>query len=148
MAAKSICSIDGCDKPRESRGWCANHNRRWVKYGDPLGGRPSPGEGPRFYQDVVLPYADKDSCLAWPFGRTSKGYGKIWVDGKTHLVSRLACAHAHGEAPTLTHEAAHSCGKGHEGCVNPHHLRWATRTENFADKIIHGTNTGARRVHR
>src|SRR5690606_29105850 len=50
-----------------------------------------------------------------------------------------------GPPPTVEHEAAHSCGKGHEGCVNPHHLRWATSTENKADTLIHGTrNRGER----
>lgn len=37
-------------------------------------------------------------------------------------------------------DAAHSCGKGHLGCVNPKHLRWDTRSGNFADKIAHGTH--------
>lgn len=27
-----------------------------------------------------------------------------------------------------------------EGCVNPRHLRWATRSENHADKLDHGTH--------
>lgn len=33
-----ICSIDGCGKPHKSRGWCNPHYRRWLTYGDPLGG--------------------------------------------------------------------------------------------------------------
>jgi DNA-binding transcriptional regulator YiaG len=37
-------------------------------------------------------------------------------------------------------DAAHSCGKGHEGCVNPAHLRWDTRSGNFSDKLAHGTD--------
>jgi len=49
------------------------------------------------------------------------------------------CILAHGEPPTPAHQASHSCGKGHEGCVSPRHLRWATASENEADKIDHGT---------
>ena len=48
------------------------------------------------------------------------------------------CELAHGEAPPR-YEAAHSCGRGHLGCVNPRHLRWATSKENKADMIVHGT---------
>jgi hypothetical protein len=44
-----------------------------------------------------------------------------------------------GPPPSPDHEAAHSCGRGHEGCVNPKHLRWATHKENQADKEGHGT---------
>jgi hypothetical protein len=36
-------------------------------------------------------------------------------------------------------QAAHSCGNGHLGCVNPHHLRWVTPKENAADRDDHGT---------
>lgn len=39
--AKAICSIDGCEKPRVGRGWCARHWYRWKTHGDPLGGGPS-----------------------------------------------------------------------------------------------------------
>lgn len=49
------------------------------------------------------------------------------------------CMVAHGEPPTGSHEAAHSCGNGREGCVNPRHLRWATPVENQSDKVAHGT---------
>jgi hypothetical protein len=28
--------------------------------------------------------------------------------------------------PPLGALAAHSCGRGHDGCVDPRHLRWAT----------------------
>ena len=32
----AACSIEGCDRPVKSRGWCAAHYKRWREYGDPL----------------------------------------------------------------------------------------------------------------
>jgi hypothetical protein len=30
------CSIEGCEKPMWTRGWCGMHYQRWQKYGNPL----------------------------------------------------------------------------------------------------------------
>jgi len=102
------------------------------------------GEPFRFYCDVVLPY-DGDECLIWPYGRTGRGYARVRADGKEQYVYRLLCEERDGPPPTPKHQAAHSCGKGRAGCVNKRHVRWATRSENEADKVLHGTsNRGSR----
>lgn len=31
-----ICSIEGCEKPVQARGWCSMHYKRWEEHGDPL----------------------------------------------------------------------------------------------------------------
>jgi hypothetical protein len=54
----------------------------------------------------------------------------------------MVCIHTQGSAPSDEHEVAHLCGKGHEGCINPHHLSWKTSKENNADKLKHGTYNG------
>jgi hypothetical protein len=69
----------------------------------------------------------------------SNGYANIQRNGKKELVSRIVCGAVNGPAPTPKHEAAHSCGMGHKGCISPKHLRWATRKENEDDKFLHGT---------
>lgn len=40
---KPMCSIEGCPRNREARGWCATHYMRWRTYGDPL--HPSQRKG-------------------------------------------------------------------------------------------------------
>lgn len=35
MAHKGQCSIDGCDYPAKTRGWCQAHYMRWYMKGDP-----------------------------------------------------------------------------------------------------------------
>ncbi len=37
------CAIEGCVLPPKYRGWCNGHYRRWVRWGDPLGGRVKDG---------------------------------------------------------------------------------------------------------
>lgn len=34
--AKSTCSVDGCEVPARSRGWCSKHYQRWRAHGDPV----------------------------------------------------------------------------------------------------------------
>jgi len=83
-----------------------------------------------------------DECLVFPFSRDRKGYGVVWVkkaDFRRRTgAHRLMCELAHGEPPSSRLEAAHSCGMGRNGCVNPRHLRWATRKENAQDAVAHG----------
>ncbi len=140
MATHRICKVDGCDKPiSDRRDMCGSHYGRWKRHGDPLAGRVLEGEPDRYFRDVVLAYVG-DDCLIWPYSRGARGYGRLYQKGSMCLVSRLVCAETEGPAPTPEHEAAHSCGKGHLGCVSPKHVRWATSAENKADKILHGTH--------
>lgn len=146
--ARKICSIEGCGRPRDARGYCKRHYMRLRSHGDPIGGALTRGHVQEYYKHVVLNY-DGDDCLIWPFYRNEKGYAK-WTrsPSQTRLVSRMVCEDVYGPAPTERHQAAHSCGKGHEGCVTKKHLRWALPTENEADKLLHGTdNRGERSGH-
>lgn len=120
------------------------HYNRWREHGDPLAGRTVRGELLRYFSDVVLTY-EGDECLIWPFNRNPGGYGRVSIDGREQLVSRRVCEEANGPPPTPEHHAAHSCGKGHEGCCTKRHLSWKTGTENMADKLLHGTDTRGER---
>jgi len=83
-------------------------------------------------------YPHKDWCLMWPFSKT-RGYGTFGYLGKGYYAHRFMCQLTHGEAPSPNHQAAHSCGNGHLGCVNPNHLSWKTQSENQLDCREHGT---------
>jgi hypothetical protein len=139
------CSIDGCERVVAARGWCFSHYKRWLRYGDPKAGRTARNEARKFI-DRALEFSDKSECLRWPYGGAGNGYGKVHYSGnRNQFAHRVVCELAHGRAPSHRHYAAHSCGNGHLGCVNPHHLSWKTPAENSADQKLHGTvNRGAR----
>lgn len=141
---QSTCTIEGCVRAHSARGWCSAHYRRWLRHGSPVSGRTPPGDLMKFITEVAIPYSG-DGCLTWPYGLDDYGYGQIHVDGQRKGVHRLVCEAVRGPSPSLDHEAAHSCGKGHEGCISPNHIRWDTPAGNHADKLAHGThNRGTR----
>jgi HNH endonuclease len=144
MPEAKLCSIDGCGKQVKNRGYCTAHYKRWWRHGDPLAGRTPNGEPARFLTEVAYPYAG-DECLRWPYGHNGDGYGQITHGGKHTYVHRKVCEEVHGPAPSDEHETAHSCGNGHLGCITPNHLRWATMSENHADRVIHGTSNRGER---
>lgn len=90
------------------------------------------------------------ACLIWPYSRNrQKGYGNFGFEGEMHYAHRFMCELVHGTPPTPGHQAAHSCGNGHLGCVNPRHLFWRTNSENQYERRWHGrrnreTKNGAR----
>ena len=131
-----VCSVDGCDSAVLARGWCCRHYNRWAKHGDPMVCKTTQAafRELRRWIERHVGYSGAE-CLIWPFARHRDGRAKMGEE----IPSRLMCRLAHGQPPTTLHEAAHSCGKGHDGCVHPQHLRWATRSENHFDKLIHGT---------
>lgn len=78
--------------------------------------------------EAHLDYPHKDYCLIWPFGLRA-GYGFFTLDEKTVCAHRYICERKHGPAP-FGHVASHSCDRGHEACVNHHHLSWQTNSSN------------------
>ena len=134
------CSL--CDKPQRRRGLCWAHYERWRKWGDPAGGRTPNGEPLRYFHEVVLVYSG-GACLLWPYGVNDSGYGQLRVNGEKIRAHRLACELRHGPPANNKLDAAHRCGT--PGCVNPDHIYWATRSENMADCVQHGTRSRGER---
>lgn len=137
MATKSLCSIDGCDNPRNAKGYCRNHYYRFWKHGDPLAGRTAQGE-PLAWLENHKAYAGED-CLIWPYATFQNGYAVAVVDGRTTHASHVMCTLAHGEPKPETPFSLHSCGGGANACVHPQHLRWGTQAENMEDSVLAGT---------
>lgn len=93
------------------------------------------GEARAFLEEAIK--FEGDECLFWNFGQRGKGYGEIWLDGKIRGAHIIVCEAVYGPKPE-GYEVAHSCGN--RLCVAPRHLRWATRSQNHADKLLHDTH--------
>ncbi len=148
MSSRGTCSIKDCGKPHFGRGWCVAHHAKWRKYGDPLHAvRLTPNGAPQAFVKQATSWRG-DDCLFWPFARDSAGYGRISIRGRSIVASTYVCQVVHGPKPFHKAEAAHECGNGHEGCVNPRHLAWKTRDQNMLDMVGHGTSLrGTRSPH-
>lgn len=71
----------------------------------------------------------------------------LWREGvpKKERVHRIVALAFHGEPPTAQHEVAHGDGTRTNNAAE--NLRWATRAENVADAIRHGTAHMRERHH-
>src|SRR5580704_13711749 len=99
--------------------------------------RAKPGEIARFLEEVAIPFRG-NKCLFFTFIRRQRYPYTVWK-GKREKLHRIVCEVVHGPPPSPNQNlVAHRCGRGVEGCINPRHLRWATRAQNEADKILLG----------
>lgn len=98
-----------------------------------------------------------DDCIKYPLHGGDKSWS-LEYRGKQVRAARVMCIEANGEPPSddvHAFHAAHSCGNGNIGCLNPNHLSWKTPKENQADRLIHGTDLlgnknpmfGRKRIH-
>ena len=138
------CAVDGCTGKASARGFCKKHYRRWERSGSPHGTNSYDGEQEAWLRSHAE--FQSDECLVWPFFVNQNGYGVARRHGMNIGAHRFMCEIAHGEQPAPKLETAHSCGN--RPCVNPRHLRWATRSENMLEKTAHGTQLlGERHPH-
>lgn len=142
MGTQRICSVDRCGKPVSGRGWCSAHYQRWMRHGDPTAGRAMWGE-PLAEVKRAVASAVPDQCWLWPYGADQHGYGSLQINGRMVKAHRLACEMAHGAPASENLDAAHRCGNPQ--CINPHHLRFATKAVNQADRMEHGTDNRGER---
>lgn len=123
------CTIDGCEKPSRARGWCGKHWQRWRKYGDPLAGGTWYATPEEAFTARTEPIVGDPGCLIWTGVTNSRGYGQLRVNGRMVLAHRFSWERVNGPIPADM-VIDHTCWE--TSCVNPEHLRLATRSQNSA----------------
>ena len=74
--------------------------------------------------------ADWSGCHLWQGGRNIKGYGTVWVSGRTQLAHRARYEREVGPIPEGMHLDHFVCDNGPGGCCNPAHVRPVSPREN------------------
>jgi hypothetical protein len=119
------CTLDGCDKQRAGWGYCQRHYKRMKKTGTtdaPV--RPTLAE--RFWAKVEK----TETCWNWTGSKNRTGYGNIarTPGSGSKLSHRVSYEMAYGPIPDGM-DIDHMCFN--HACVNPAHLRAATRKQNM-----------------
>ena len=124
------CSVDGCEKKHEAKGYCIMHYRRVTRYGmiestyDPV---------VRFHKNYNRD--SKTDCWMWTGWTDNKGYGGLMHKNKPLKAHRLSWEIHKGPIPEGLY-VCHHCDT--PPCVNPDHLFVGTAKDNTHDAIKKG----------
>jgi len=145
----TCCVIANCTNPPLAKGFCRRH------YDQIRNARATYRHGAKFSVEDALAFlgvaskAETDACIDWPWSKSEKEYGRLERGRRGKRVRALAhramCYLTSGPPPFPEADAAHHCGR--PCCVNPRHVRWATRSENMADRWKHGTAPHGEKAH-
>jgi len=94
----------------------------------------------RFWEKVDM----RGHCWEWTAAKTSCGYGRFKVEGKTVGAHRVSYELHYGEIPEEMC-VLHTCDT--PPCVNPEHLFLGTPTDNNRDRDQKGRNGFSNKTH-
>jgi hypothetical protein len=82
-----------------------------------------------------------DECIEWDGYTNAGGYGRAWVNGRDHLIHRLAWQEVHGPIPVDPDPkkrlcVLHRCDN--PPCFNIDHLFLGTQLDNIRDRDAKG----------
>ncbi len=77
-------------------------------------------------------------CREWLGGKSSHGYGIMSIHGGVIMAHIAAAIIGNNNMRPEKLDATHKCGFAL--CVEPRHVRFATRIDNMKDKVEHGTS--------
>ena len=116
------CTVEGCDRRHNAHGLCMMHYSRVLRKGT------TEGRGWETTEERFWTKVDKSGqCWEWTANKSS-GYGYFYFDGTNAPAHRYSYQLANGPIPAST-DIDHGCRN--KLCVNPDHLRLASRKQNM-----------------
>lgn len=126
--SERTCSVDGCEKPHHSQGYCKPHYSRWKRVGDPTLILPTaPIRGLTLRERMWRHIEVVDGHWLWTGGKTGGGYGRISVGARSVATHRLTYEMYFGPIDDGLH-IDHLCRV--RACCYPGHLEAVTPAEN------------------
>ena len=134
---KATCTIEACDRPLETRGWCHAHYMRWYQTGDVRAHVPlrlhNVDPQLRFWPKV----SKTEGCWIYEGHKDRNGYGLFRL-GATHVIAhRFSYELSNGQIPVGL-ELDHLCKN--LSCVRPDHLEPVSHLENMRRAYAHQTH--------
>lgn len=138
----NICTVSGCERSQQARGWCRAHYNRWWKFGDPgLKFEPKLDIGD-LLRSKLKPTIN--GCLEFVGASNPSGYGAISFNGRQEGAHRVAYKLWVGSIPEGK-IICHSCDN--PPCCNINHLYAGTYSDNMQDMIWKGRGALQQRTH-
>lgn len=141
---KRTCSVEECTKPHYAHSFCAMHNYRFKKHGDPNKVERLRGGDPmiRFAaMNKLMP----NGCHEWQGARFYKKYGSFSFNGAQVKATRWLWERVNGPIPK-DWVVRHKCDN--PPCVNIDHLEIGTRKDNGNDMVVRGRSLKGERNFR
>ena len=135
-----ICSFPDCGRKHSCKGLCGTHYAQ-QRRGRDLTPIPDTTRADELRALIVV---ETDECVLVPW-RPDARQPTVWLDGRDASVGAAALILSGSPRPEGMH-CCHDpdiCNNGR--CCNPRHVRWDTRAENMADKLVSDTHTRGER---
>lgn len=142
-----ICTIAGCTKKVNARGYCPTHYGMWLKHGDPLYADkklhlPSLGARPNTLKDFWAKVDKRGRCWTWLGAKDLDGYGFFWFRNKQLRAHRFVAEYVLKLYITDL-QVCHKCDN--PSCVRPSHLFVGTVKDNAVDRDNKGRGVRGRK---
>ena len=102
---------------------CQPHYKRFMKYGNPLLGRAMKGEAQAFLLDAV-DTCESETCIIWPYGKSSDGVGRLNWEGKAKNANRKALELYEKQDKDDKFYVCKNVVCENPACINPLHHEW------------------------